>query len=162
MDPATAVGVASGILTFINTAEKVLRLAYTLYNSVDGSSEESKIRLKVADSINECSKWFIDAHDATLPKEENPLSSLAQQCNRLATDIKKELHGLEPKRRGSKINSGLAALKSVLAEPRIKDLEKRLHRYRDELHFHLAALSKYGDWQTSGIPTANSRIANLG
>jgi hypothetical protein len=56
MDPATAVGVASGILTFINTAEKVLRLAYTLCHSVDGSSEESRIRLKVADSIKEMSR----------------------------------------------------------------------------------------------------------
>lgn len=51
MDPVTTIGLVSGILSFIDAAEKILKLSWALYNSAEGSSEETEARLKLTDSM---------------------------------------------------------------------------------------------------------------
>ncbi|KAK3945204.1 hypothetical protein QBC46DRAFT_337054 [Diplogelasinospora grovesii] len=141
MDPVTAISLVSGILSFVGTAEKILKLSWTLYNSVEGSSEETEIRLMLADSMAIISKRITPTNQSALTEEDRALVTLAQECNKLTNDIKKELQTLKPKRRKSKAQSGLAALKTLMVDPKIKDLEKQLQYCRDQLHFHIAALS---------------------
>lgn len=142
MDPATAIGLVSGILTFLGAAEKILKLSWTLYNSVEGSSEETAMRLKLAESMAVMWTRMIPTNQPATTGEDEALVTLARECNKLTNDIKKELHDLKPKRRKSKAQSGLAALKTLVIEPKIKELEKQLRSYRDQLHFHIAALSR--------------------
>lgn len=142
MDPVTTIGLVSAILSFVGAAEKTLKLAWTLYNSAEGSSEETEMRLKLADSMAVIWKRIIPTNQPALTEEDRALVTLAQECNRLTNDIKEELQTLRPKRRKSKAHSGLAALRTLMVDPKIKDLEKQLQRCRDQLHFHIAALSR--------------------
>jgi hypothetical protein len=77
-----------------------------------------------------------------MAEEDIALVTLSQECNRLSNDIREELQSLRPKRRKSKARSGLAALKTLMVEPKIRDLEKQLQRCRDQLHFHVSTLSR--------------------
>lgn len=142
MDPATAIGLVSGILSFVGTAGKVLTLAWTLYNSVEGSLEETETRLKLANSMVVISKHITPTSQSAVTEEDKALVTLAEECNKLTNGINKELQALKPKRRKSKAQSGFAALKTLVIEPKMKDLEKQLERCRDQLHFHIAALSR--------------------
>ncbi|KAM7186281.1 hypothetical protein V8F33_011877 [Rhypophila sp. PSN 637] len=76
-----------------------------------------------------------------MAEEDRALVTLARECSRLSNDIREELQRLRPKRRKSKARSGLAALKTLMVEPKIKDLETQLQRCRDQLHFHISSLS---------------------
>jgi len=143
MDPATIIGVVSGILTFVGTAEKILKLSWTIYNSVEGSSEEIGLRLKLNDAMADIIKKRLFLPDQpTQTEEDKPLVNLVQECNRLTNDIGKALQTLRPIKRKSKRQSCLAALKALRAEPKLKSLEGQLQRCRDQLHFYLASLSR--------------------
>jgi hypothetical protein len=143
MDPVVAIGLVSGILSFVGAAGKILKSSWTLYNSVEGTSEETAMRLKLAENMAVITTRMIPINLlAPTNSEDKALVTLAQECNNLANDIKTELRDLKPRRRKSKARSGLAALKALIAEPRIKDLEKHLQSCRDQLHFHIAALSR--------------------
>lgn len=153
MDPATAIGLVSGILAFVGAAEKILKLSWTLYNSVEGSPEETEMRLKLDDSMTAIWKRIIPTNQATLTEEDRALVAVAHECNKLADDIKKELQTFRPKRRKSKAHSGLVALKTIVADPKIKDLERKLQNCRDQLHFHITALSRYESSGQNGDPS---------
>lgn len=142
MDPVTAISLVSGILTFVGAAEKILKLSWTLYNSVEGCSEETRARLELANSMNSISKRIVLADEPPLSEEDRALFTLAQECDKLTNDIKNVLQTLKPKRHKSMAQSSLAALKTLTLEPKIKDLEKQLQRCRDQLHFHIAAISR--------------------
>ncbi|KAH9883760.1 hypothetical protein F4778DRAFT_765090 [Xylariomycetidae sp. FL2044] len=141
MDPASAIGVASGVLSFIDGATKILKLARVLYESEEGSVEEIEVRLRLAQSISDQSKQIIPADQHVPNDRDGGLVALAKDCTRLANDMKKELEKLKPKRRKSKTQSGLSALKILLGDSKISDLEKQLQRCRDQLHFHITSLS---------------------
>lgn len=142
MDPATAIGLVSGILSFVGAAEKILKLTWTLYNSVEGSSEETETRLKVAESMTVIGNQILPNNQTALAEEDRALVALAQECSELTNDMRKELQSIKPRRRKSKTQSGFAALKTLMVEPKIKGMEKRLEHCRDQLHFHVAALSR--------------------
>jgi len=142
MDPVTTIGLVSGILTFVDAAGKILKLSWALYNSAEGSSEETEMRLKLADSMAVILKRLSPPNQSAMAEEDRALVTLAQECNRLSNDIREELQSLRPKRRKSKARSSLAALKTLLVEPKIRDLEQQLQRCRDQLHFHISTLSR--------------------
>jgi hypothetical protein len=142
MDPLTAISLVSGILSLVGATEKILKLTWTLYNSVEQSSEEIETRSKIANSMDFVGKLIIPTDRSVLTEADRALVTLAKDCNDLANDVKMELQGLKPKKRKSKAQSGLAALKTLIVEPKIKDLEQRLQRCRDQLHLHITALSK--------------------
>lgn len=142
MDPVTAISVVSGILTFVDHAAKILKLAWTLYNSVEGSSEETEVRLKLAQSMSDQSKRIIPANQPVQIEEDQAIVTLAQECNKLSNDITEELRKLKPKQRKSKTQSVIVALKTPLADLKISDLEKQLQRCRDQLHLQITSLSR--------------------
>ena len=142
MDPITAISLVSSILSFVGVAEKILKLSWILYNSVEGSSEETEMRLKLDNSMAVILKRIIPANQSAATENDKALVTLAQHCNELTNDINKEVQALKPKRRKSKTQSSLLALKTLVAEPKIKDLEKRLRRCRDQLNFHIVTLSR--------------------
>lgn len=102
MDPATAIGLVSGILSFVGAAGKILKLSWTLYNAVEGTSEETAMRSKLAEDMAVIGTRMIPTNlAAPTNSEDKALVTLAQECNKLANEIKKELRDLKPKRRKS-------------------------------------------------------------
>lgn len=143
MDAITAIGLVSGIITFVDTGTKLLKLARTLYNSVEGSSKETETRLMLADCMATISKRPIPTHpDPTQTEEDKAIAALVRECNSLSNDMIKQLQSLKPKQRKSKMESSFAALKTLMVEPKIKEMEKQLQSCREQLHFHITALSR--------------------
>lgn len=78
MDTVTAIGLVSGIIIFINTAIKFLKLVQTLYNLVEGSSKEIEIRLILANYIATILKRLILMYpNPTLTEEDKAIAMLA-------------------------------------------------------------------------------------
>ncbi len=142
MDPVTTIGLVSGILTFIDAAGKVLKLSWALYDSAEGSLEENEMRLKLADSTADIWRQLSPSVQSAMAEEDTAVATLARECYRLSNGIREVLENLRPKRRKSKAQSGLAALKTLMAEPKIRNLETQLQRCSDQLHFHVSALSR--------------------
>jgi len=142
MDPVTTIGLVSGILSFIDATAKILKLSWALYNSAEGSSDETEIRSKLAGSMAVIWTQLSPPNQSAMAEEDRFLVTLAQECNKLSNDIREELQRLRPKWRRSKAQSGLVALKTLMVEPKIRDLEKQLQKCRDQLHFHISALSR--------------------
>ena len=91
MDPVSAIGIVSGILSFVGAATKVLNPSWTMYHSVEGSSEETEMRLELADSIIVLSSRTTPLNQVVLTEEDRALVTLAPECERLGSDIKKML-----------------------------------------------------------------------
>jgi hypothetical protein len=142
MDPITAISLVSGILTFVGAAEKILKLSWSLYNTVEGSSEETKLRLDLANSMNSISNHIISSSRRPLSGEDRAIFTLAQECDRLTNDIQNLLQSLRPRRYNSMVQSSLAAVRTAMREPRVRNLEDQIRRCRDQLQFHIAVLSR--------------------
>jgi hypothetical protein len=73
MDPVTTIGLVSGILSFVDAAEKILKLSWELYNSVEGSPEETEMRLKLADSTAVIWKRLSPPNQSVVTEEDKLL-----------------------------------------------------------------------------------------
>lgn len=142
MDPATAIGVVSGILTFTSAAGKILKLSRNIYHSIDGSSEETQMRLQLAESMSTIANRISLSIQSAVAVEDSALLALAEDCDKLANDMTKELHDLGAKRRKSIAHSSIAALKTLLLHSKLNSLERKLENCRSHLHFHIAVLSR--------------------
>ncbi|KAK7962048.1 uncharacterized protein PG986_002873 [Apiospora aurea] len=104
MDPVSAIGVVSAAVTFVDTTAKVLKTAWKIYNSIEGSTEETELRLKLSQYVSDATQRLIPApSQAAVTGEDKTLVHLAQDCDRLSKNIATELSKLKPKRRRSKI-----------------------------------------------------------
>lgn len=144
MDPVTAIGLVSGVLTFSGAAGKTIKSAWSLYKSVEGSSDENKIRLELMESMKLTTQQILPTVPSVLNEEETALVSLAQRCQALSQEMQKRLQNLKPKRRKSIIHSFMAAVKTLWMEHKIKELESQLQECRNQVHFEVARLSRYG------------------
>lgn len=144
MDPITAIGLISGIISFVDTAAKIIKLARVIYDSVEGSPEEMAARSEVSADMFLMSQLLARPSQAavTPDPDEQSLVALAGRCAALSATIIEEVDSLKPKRPGSKTGVLRAALKMLRVEPKIKDLESQRQRCRDQLNIHILALSK--------------------
>ncbi|KAK2066716.1 hypothetical protein P8C59_000506 [Phyllachora maydis] len=143
MDPITAIGLISGIISFVDTAAKIIKLARVIYDSVEGSPEEMAARSEVSADMFLMSQLLARPSQAavTPDPDEQSLVALAGRCAALSATIIEEVDSLKPKRPGSKTGVLRAALKMLRVEPKIKDLESQRQRCRDQLNIHILALS---------------------
>lgn len=142
MDPVTALGVISAAIAITDGVAKTLGLAREIYNSVEGSSEETELRLKLSERVRDVSQRLIPTDQLTIPEEEQGLVSLAKECNQLSRDIMKELEKLRPKRRKSVLQSTFVALRTIGSRRKIEGLDKQLSECHTQLHFQISYLSR--------------------
>ncbi|KAK8075374.1 hypothetical protein PG997_010037, partial [Apiospora hydei] len=142
MDPVFVIGVVSAALTFVDTTAKALKIAWTIYNSVEGSTEETELQSKLSQYTGDATQRLIPApSQPALTDEDKALVRLAQDCNKLSNAMATELSKLKPKRRKSKIQSGFAALKTLSSKSKIEDLEKQCSLCHDQLHLQISCLA---------------------
>ncbi|KAK8132122.1 hypothetical protein PG999_000295 [Apiospora kogelbergensis] len=142
MDPVTALGVISSAIAIVDGVAKTLGLAWEIYNSVEGSSEETNFRLQLSERVRDVSQQLIPTDQLAICEEDRGLVSLARECNQLSRDITKELEKLKPKRRKSAWQSALAALRTARSKRKIENLEKHLSECHNQLHFQISHVSR--------------------
>lgn len=138
MDPVTATGLASAILSFVEFSWSVVRGAGEIYRSPTGVSKENiSISMIIADleDVTDDINTEIKGHS----KAEQALATLAKGCEELSRDLLRILERL--KRKGDSRREALkVALRNIRKEKEIASIEKRLGEYRAEIVIRLNML----------------------
>ncbi|KAF4965715.1 hypothetical protein FSARC_6498 [Fusarium sarcochroum] len=136
MDPVSAIGLASSIITFIDFGSELITGAIEIYRAPDGSSA-ADARLQdvlndLGDLVEELEKTF---HAAT--KAEKNIKSLAQECGEDAQELRDILRELKMTGRRTPWKSVKAKWMSMRAESRVGELKDRLNEYRADILLNL-------------------------
>lgn len=141
MDPVTAIGLASGILSFITFSSKLISGAIKIHDAVDGHLAENRSRQLVIQEMKKFNARLLAPNDSTLVGQDKGLCALATECQTLASDLIALLERIKPKNHKSKAQSLWSALKNVIHEKEKIDLEQRLDRCRSQLELQITFLT---------------------
>lgn len=141
MDPVTAVGLASAIISFVPLGVKLLQSAHEIRDSIDGSLDRNKTRKCIMDEMQAVSNR-LKPTDQTRIAEQKGLYELAARCYELSQKILNLLNKISPKTPRS-FENYRSAIRAWRKEDEIKDLEKQLKECRDQLLLALVNLSRY-------------------
>ncbi|KAF4988770.1 hypothetical protein FGRMN_9564 [Fusarium graminum] len=143
MDPVTAVGLASGILTFIEAGLKLVKTAHEIHNSVDGVLDENKHRESVADEVRKAASRLENTRNSGLSPERQALCSLAKKCRETSSELMKVLDKVKPKPGSSNaLKLVTYAVKANRRVGEVRQLEGQLNDYRDQLTLAIVELSR--------------------
>ncbi|KAM0215043.1 hypothetical protein ACHAQD_008550 [Fusarium lateritium] len=143
MDPVSAVGLGSGILTFVEAGLKLVRIAHGIHTSVDGVLDENRHREDIFLELKQAAIRLETTATPGLTPEQNSLCDLAKKCRETSTELVTVLDKVKPKPSPSNpLKSFRYALKASKRANQIEGLESRLKDYRDQLTLALVELSK--------------------
>jgi hypothetical protein len=142
MDPVTAVGLASAIISFVPLGINLLKNAREIRDSVDGSLERNQTRKAITEEMQAVSRRLRPTDQTRIAPEHKGLYDLALKCYELSQQILELLGKIKPKQQSS-FGTYRSALRAWSKESEIKDLEKRLNDCRSQLALGLVDLSKY-------------------
>ncbi|GFN19674.1 uncharacterized protein AtWU_09479 [Aspergillus tubingensis] len=131
MDPLTAVGLASNIISFVDFTTQVISRCEELYRSASGATAENLELEDLATNIRRL------AEETQSTKEDEILKSLSSQCISVSDELIALLNSVKVKsdRRGwASIHQ---ALKSVWKQSDIDDLQQRLNQIQAQLYNRL-------------------------
>ncbi|KAF5701916.1 hypothetical protein FMUND_13749 [Fusarium mundagurra] len=143
MDPVSAIGLASGILTFVEAGLKLVKIAYNIHNSLDGVLDDNRHRESVTSEVSKAALRLGVAGNARLTPEQESLWDLAKKCKATSTELVKALNEVKPKKISSNPFKSLRyAVKANVKAKDIEGLEIQLKDYRDQLILALAEVSR--------------------
>jgi hypothetical protein len=138
MDPVTAIGLASSIVSFIDFSWSLVTGAKELYEAGRRTTKENA---RIRSIVNDLNEYAIDlaVGGAGASKHEKALRALANDCHSLSEELVKILQKLELTK-----NSRWQSLKKTWAAMRKKEevaaIEGRLEKYRAQMNTRLLAL----------------------
>ncbi|KAK0737381.1 hypothetical protein B0T21DRAFT_410834 [Apiosordaria backusii] len=141
MDPASAIGVASSVITFVEVIYKFVSLVYSL--GKDGSNtaydEAEVVWKRMQQSSLEILQGGPDQPNSTttLSAVDASISDLANECYKISLKIGVKTSRLQPKSRRRR-DVFTAAVKDLLSGDEIKQLQRRLDSCCGQLHLYLS------------------------
>lgn len=139
MDPITAIGLASSILTFIDSATKIVRGTYEVYQSTSGATAENVHVDTIVGDLSEITANFItDIPGRT--NNEIALRDLASNCQAVSGKLQALLNTLKVSGDHTTWNSLKVKIKSMRKESEIVSMEKQLSDYRAQILTRLMAM----------------------
>ncbi|KAI5864372.1 hypothetical protein GGS23DRAFT_496621 [Durotheca rogersii] len=139
MDPISAIGIAAGVLSFIDFAGKLVRGVYEVAGSANGAAEENAHIDTVIQDLKDVTN-AIDVDFRGYSKHEKELAKLASQCGTLSRDLRKTLRSLEVQQGNVPWQAIKARWKVITRRDKIESMEKRIDKYRDEIMLRLQML----------------------
>lgn len=144
MDPVSAIGLASSILTFVEFSSKLVRGIYDVASSADGATEENThIGVVMRDLEDVTDAIEVDFKGSS--KQEKELIKLASKCAALSRDLQKTLKSVKVQRGNVPWQTIKAGWKTVTKKDKIESMEKRIAKYREELMLRLHMLLMFAD-----------------
>ncbi|ROV92880.1 hypothetical protein VSDG_06370 [Cytospora chrysosperma] len=130
IDPFTAIGAASAILSFIDFSWKLVAGAHEIYNASDGTSKDNaNVRVMVGNLQALTENLGTSALGNS--KSEVELKRLAADCNTLSKELKMLLQKLQ--RTGGKWDSVKVKLRSMRKKDEINSIRGRLTEYTSQI-----------------------------
>lgn len=136
MDPATVIGLASAILTFVDFSAKIISTAKEIQSSASGATAEHEEIGKAIGRLEDLTQHL----DTQSPKktlaltpQDKKLLELQKRCITVSSELQKILESIQSKKPGSKVDSVRVALKTWKNKGKIEELQSRLDRHRQEV-----------------------------
>jgi hypothetical protein len=139
MDPITAVGLATGIITFIDFAHKIISGTSEVLRS--GSTAENAHVSTLANDLREATNDFGN-HLPGYSKHDDALNSLASECQGICDELCGLLEKVTVKVGTSKWQGVKTALRSMRKQGEVAHLEERLGKCRSQILLRLVLLLK--------------------
>ncbi|KAE8440326.1 hypothetical protein EG329_008775 [Mollisiaceae sp. DMI_Dod_QoI] len=136
MDPVTAIGLASSLITFVDFSWSLVAGAHEIYTSVNGTTSEHDHINNVIEDLQELSD---DLGTGALgdSKHEKALKRLAFQCSELSDELLGILRKLRVTEKNSKWKAIKAKWGSMRKRDEISSIRERLGEYRSQILLHL-------------------------
>lgn len=136
MDPVTAIGLASAIITFVEVGTKPTRGTFEFYKSATGSTENNAQLKTLAQDLKDVTADLqIDVKGGS--KHEKALLELAADCRKLSERLLSLLRELTVSGERTLQKSLKTKFKSMRKDREIQEIEARLAGYRSQLFLHL-------------------------
>jgi hypothetical protein len=147
MDPASAIGVASAVLTFIDFARELLSTVHSVYTSSTGKTLAHKTLEDVTLEMQRLS-GALASHKPTMDqsKDELAMTSLADRCSKLSSEILAHLEQTKAKKGNhgySFIECVKAASKNIWTKKEVLRLQENLDQCMTLLLQQWTVLEKY-------------------
>lgn len=140
MDPASAIGLASAIMSFIDYAHKVATGANELYSSVTGATESNTNIEFVIKDLDEAASDLSDLDSKT--KHARALNSLAAKCKKIAEDLLRLLETLTVSGKRSSWKALRVAIRNLRKEGEVARIVTKLGDYRSQILLQLSLMLK--------------------
>lgn len=140
MDPVSAVGLASSVLTFIEFAWNLVGGAVEIYHSVNGTLHENARLDDVQYDLDSVSD-LLSAQPTCKTRAERKIARVAEDCrtdSRMIQNLLKEI--ADPKNNRAIWRSLKASWLSIRSRKDVAELKDRLQEYRSEVLLHVALL----------------------
>lgn len=142
MDPVTAIGLVSGILTFVPFGTKLVKGTIEIREALDGTLDENRTRQEVAQEMKRLSARLLPPDDTKLVAEEKSLCLLAKKCSSMSEQLIKLLEDVKSDNSRSIRQSLWSSLKSKMHGKERMDLEQRLDHCRNQLELQLLFVTR--------------------
>jgi len=139
MEPVSAVGLASSIITFVEFSFKLVTGALEVYWSVDGTLEENARLERVIGDLNSIVD-DLGKKGGGGSRNERAIRDLAVECQADAALLIDLLKSLKVPGRRTLWRSVATQWKALLKKDEIRDLKERLREYRSEIMLNLMLL----------------------
>lgn len=143
MDPVTAIGLVSSVISLVEFGTKLVLEAKEIRDSVDSTLEKNKIWQEIMESMKEVTNKLVPStleYRATDPGQQK-LCELATKCRSLSVRILELLDEIKLKSK-SLLSIYKSAMKAQLKDGEIKDLEAGLGDCRAQLTSVLIDLTR--------------------
>ncbi|RBR04979.1 uncharacterized protein FIESC28_11447 [Fusarium coffeatum] len=140
MDPASAIGVTSAVITFLEFSWKVVRNAKEIYDSADGCSNDNLTRESVARSMQAFSRKLQPPDSSAITPEYEGICNLSSECQSISSEILKIFNSVKIGGDKSKYAAFLAGLKTWRCKKDLIQLEERLTQCGAQLSLELSYL----------------------
>ena len=135
MEPLTCLGLAENIVQFVDFSWRIWMESRDIYESANGASEENDIYEMTTKDLMELDDALIaSAAPGAVPDQ---LRQLASRCREVASELFDLLEKIKVKGSQTRWKTFVAAARIVWKKEQINDLNVRMERLRDEMHFRL-------------------------
>lgn len=148
MDPVSAIGLASSVLTFVEFAWNLVGGATEIYRSVDGTLNENARLDDVQDDLDYLSD-LLSVQPVCKTRAERKTARVAQECHadsKTLQTLLKEIAG--PRNNRAVWRSLKASWMSIRSRKDVAELKTRLQEYRSEILLQVTLLLRW-----ASIPT---------
>lgn len=143
MDPVSAIGLASGILTFIDIGYKVV--TGTLEIARTGQAPHTEHIDAVADDLNNAVARFSRHVSPNVPGPEKALREASVRCQTLSNELLALLgrFKVQTARPGMSWDKLRVVFRRIRSDPKVQELRNSLAEYRSQILVHLVTILTY-------------------
>jgi hypothetical protein len=140
MESLAFIGLIANIVQFVDFSCKLISKSTELHHSYDGALAEN---VDIETTTKHLTILLTKLKDDASTVGDGALQKLSLACQKAANDLLVALDKVKVKNRQQKWESIRKALRSVWSKEKIKELEQRLAKFKEELHLHVIVQLRY-------------------